>query len=94
MDILFSGLIKGPALFGLVGSVDHRHLILGRLFKGLTSLPNLALLVLLVAAAKIVAVKVGTSADWPACLVGPPALSAHLFVFCLLLSLTIVEVDL
>jgi hypothetical protein len=51
---------------------------------GPASLPCFVLVVLLVAAAKILAVEVGTSNDLahlpcqPACLVGPPALSACL----------------
>ncbi len=72
MDILFSGLIKGPALFGLVGSVNHRHLILGRLFKGLASLPYLAYKFCWWLQQKLWQLK------WAHLLTDPPALSAHL----------------
>jgi hypothetical protein len=55
------------------------------------------MLVLLVVAAKILAVKVGTSIDWPICLASQPALSACLpcqptgFVLCLPLPLVLLK---
>jgi hypothetical protein len=55
-------------------SLNPRHLILGKLLKGLANLHCFVLLVLLVATAKRLAAKAGISTVWPISLIWPASL--------------------